>query len=229
MDTHLKQHVGLAVWDVSPACWGELCSCWCRQGVFCALLEKISFFVNFLPYIFVVFFGLVYCSIVLAFVPHSWISFSFCPGIGDCGIFSAIAVRWSLNSVLWFSQTVSSATCSVMAMTQPVFLLHQELPLILKFEQKVWDFRNMLSCRASVWFWNNPGGTRYSGTVEGLPSQQVGLKSVTVRRGVFARSYRCMIKTHSFSVDKMVLKFHQQNCRYWIVPFCVPVKTSNQP
>ena len=70
METHLKQQVGLAVWDASPACWGELCSCWCRQGVFCALLEKISFFVNFLPYIFVVFFGLVYCSIVLAFVPH---------------------------------------------------------------------------------------------------------------------------------------------------------------
>ena len=210
------QHVGE---NCVHADVGRVCFVHCLRK----LASLLIFYLTFL----LLFFGT--CSIVLAFVPHSWISFSFCPGIGDCGIFSVIAVRWSLNSVLWFSQTVSSATCSVMATTQPVFLLRQELPLILKFEQKVWDFRNMLSCRASVWFWNNPGGTRYSGTVEGLPSQQVGLKSVTVRRGVFARSYRCMIKTHSFSVDKMVLKFHQQNCRYWIVPFCVPVKTSNQP
>ena len=41
-----------------------------------------------------------------------------------------------------------------------------------------------------MWFWNNPGGERYSGTVEGLPSQQAGPKSVTVRRGVLLLGHR---------------------------------------
>ena len=36
--------------------------------VFCALLEKICLFVNFLPDGF--YSGLVYCSVVSAFVPH---------------------------------------------------------------------------------------------------------------------------------------------------------------
>ena len=44
----------------------------CQKGVFCALLEKISIFVNFLPCVVVVLcvFLLVYCSVVSAFVPH---------------------------------------------------------------------------------------------------------------------------------------------------------------
>ena len=51
----------------------------------------------------------------------------------------------------------------------------------------------MLGCRASVWFWNNPGGCRSWGTVEGLPSQQAGLKSATELEGACLRGHRVQL------------------------------------
>ena len=60
----------------------ELCSRRCRQGVFCARLEKISFFVNFLPYVCFIFcccFGFGFTCILfssLGFCSSSRISFS---------------------------------------------------------------------------------------------------------------------------------------------------------
>ena len=39
-------------------------------------------------------------------------------------------------------------------------------------------------------------GTRYSGIVEGLPSQQAGPKSVTVGRGVFERSLSTGVRSN---------------------------------
>ena len=51
--------------------------------MFCTLLEKISFFVNFLPYVF--FFPFWTCILFnsFSFCSSSKISFSFGPGIGD--------------------------------------------------------------------------------------------------------------------------------------------------
>ena len=61
--------------------------------VFCALLEKICLFVNFLPNGF--YFGLVYCSVVSAFVPH--LEFLFFPGIGDIFSFSLLFSLFAIS------------------------------------------------------------------------------------------------------------------------------------
>ena len=175
---------------LTTAVLGELCSRRCRQGVFCALFEKISFLVNFLPYVFFILdLYKNYCPVVWAFVPRLEYLFLFVLGsaIVVCFLRLQCVERWTVCCVVIQSDCV---VCYLFSHgDDPASVsLASGVTTNFELERKVWDFRNMLSCRASVWFWNNPGGARYSGTVEGLPSQQAGPKSVTVSRGVFERS-----------------------------------------
>ena len=156
--------------------------------MFCALLEKISFFVNFLLF-FLFFFFLFFFFILDLYIVNSFgfcsssiISFCFYPGISDCGVCAFLLLFWVCflrSAVRWrWRVFVIQSDCVVCYL----FFLRRELPPISNSNER-YETKNMLSCRANVWFWNNSGGSRYWGSVEGLPSQQAGPKSVTFRSG----------------------------------------------
>ena len=151
-----KLRTSAIVWTHHYADVGRVCSVHCSRKL-ASLLIFCLMFVFILDLYIVQWFWLLFLIwnifIFLSWDRRSWCFFS------DR---SALNVEQCVVCYL-FSHGDDSASVSLASGVTTDFEL----------ERKVWDIRNMLSCRSSVWFWNNPGGARYSGTV---------------RRGVFQRS-----------------------------------------